>query len=101
RHTSFSRDWSSDVCSSDRAPKSAPTRVTPLNQRRPRQPGDVESAQAHADITSDPTTVVSARMAGTFNDAPPLRPHKGASEHQPRSEERRVGKEGRARRHAA
>src|SRR5690606_40187862 len=38
RHTRFSRDWSSDVCSSDLAPASAP-KATPLHDADDQEPG--------------------------------------------------------------
>src|SRR5690606_40806247 len=83
RHTRFSRDWSSDVCSSD------------LSRSRGAQPSDLEgfvpgtlsleSVHHHharaADILVDPA----------WSDAVNEYGYAG------RSEERRVGKEGRAR----
>src|SRR5690606_41781918 len=77
RHTRFSRDWSSDVCSSD------------LNTPTPRQPREA---------------VQTAERPGSSRQAPrrhhhhmPSRQEQGCYYCQPRSEERRVGKEGRAR----
>src|SRR5207253_4035285 len=92
RHTRWPRDWSSDVCSSDLdVPRKAARK------------------QAMAMIATMMGTIVLARVAGDgdFSDeilgagretalarATPTKPAAGKSA--PRSEERRVGKEGRA-----
>src|SRR5438445_13762516 len=77
RHTRYWRDWSSDVCSSDlhRGSCPPPGRGSRVGSRRPR-------STAHASSTA----------SGPWNGrrtAPSACP--------PRSEERRVGKEGRSR----
>src|SRR5690606_40833416 len=84
RHTRFSRDWSSDVCSSDLPPRRAPRRRC---GGRSREPGE---------------EVVLADPAGLAVADVPL-DAEGAGEglvgqaEEERSEERRVGKERRAR----
>src|SRR5690606_40721322 len=79
RHTRFSRDWSSDVCSSDLldAPETLePPRVFPPT----RWPASGASL----------SFVALARESGRDEGR---RGHHGARPEQPRSEERRVGKE--------
>src|SRR5690606_39371374 len=96
RHTRFSRDWSSDVCSSDLSERlstrdqepirRAPTEASqqPATESPRRSP-----ARSGAPLTS---TVVTAKVfAGG-------RPVQGAYLQAGRSEERRVGKECRTRR---
>src|SRR5690606_40087702 len=83
RHTRFSRDWSSDVCSSDlHTPRDRRTLlpITPVERRNARAviPG-------HGAVSPEPPEL-----------APPDLPV-GISPASGRSEERRVGKEGRLR----
>src|SRR5690606_39873054 len=81
RHTRFSRDWSSDVCSSD---LDARNNGTLLVAQTPAFPaGEVDVRITNSDSQS---TV----LTNAFEFVAP-----------PRSEERRVGKEGRSRRAAA
>src|SRR5690606_40008065 len=77
RHTRFSRDWSSDVCSSD------------LRSGRGSKDGASRQCAAGAPAGSD----VSSAAAGC-----PVHPTSaGPAFYCPRSEERRVGKQGRLR----
>src|SRR5690606_41165214 len=98
RHTRFSRYWSSDVCSSDL------TRTfsgTPSN-------GDIGtiSVEVTADdgnATVSDTFDLLVQVAGGINTDPAIvNPiaNQNATEDAARSEERRVGKEGRSRRTA-
>src|SRR5690606_39773338 len=77
RHTRFSRDWSSDVCSSD---------LTPIMHRATVANGIVYVGGTVADDTSlgmsEQTRSILTKIAGYLNE---------------RSEERRVGKECRSR----
>src|SRR5262249_59692314 len=81
RHTRLVSDWSSDVCSSDLTPLAARARQSPQRDRnRPRGPGAITAAADRC------------RSACTHG-----RRHGGG--HAPfarRSEERRVGEEGRS-----
>src|SRR5699024_12036358 len=93
RHTRSKRDWSSDVCSSDLSPDlSLQKRVSPQIA----QPGDlvtwtvtvvnIGSAPADGAVLDDPLpAALLADNPGGYSN---------------RSEERRVGKEGRSRRSA-
>src|SRR5690606_41196426 len=82
RHTRFSRDWSSDVCSSDLVERTpATTTVGWLPQEPDARPG--ETLRAYL-----------ARRTGV---AAASRALDEATAAMTRSEERRVGKEGRAR----
>src|SRR5690606_40343295 len=90
RHTSFSRDWSSDVCSSDlrsRAP-SAPTAPGPVT-------ATAASGAVGADGALDLDAGSSTEMAHL--DATALLEQLGLDTLTDRSEERRVGKARRAR----
>src|SRR5690606_40470072 len=82
RHTSFSRDWSSDVCSSDLLAEMVPTWAMAL-----------ESVQGLASFFSSPT------MAAVALSMPRLRSigFMPAATAFRRSEERRVGNGGRSR----
>src|SRR5690606_40812756 len=84
RHTRFSRDWSSDVCSSDLATL-APTMCTPK----------ISSVLASANIFTNPLVSSLARaLPNALNgNCPALYSTPSAL----RSEERRVGKEDRSR----
>src|SRR5690606_41149362 len=74
RHTRFLRDWSSDVCSSDLRPRAAPLPTGPVHQRHG---GDDECSPTYCtrSIYLRSSRIGPASM---------------------RSEERRVGKEGRS-----
>src|SRR5690606_39594238 len=93
RHTRFSRDWSSDVCSSDLGepvgPPPAPRPLSATVLRRPPQPpppppGEAETFE-HWDVMRGEVHAES----GDAEDATAPVPHLGGA----RSEERRVGKE--------
>src|SRR5690606_39906291 len=91
RHTRFSRDWSSDVCSSDLIPvtDAEATVMEVLWQSSPRSSEDVVAAVAPATGWAEPT--IKTLLNRLLN--------KGAiSAERERSEERRVGKECGARR---
>src|SRR5687768_12278577 len=86
RHTRCSRDWSSDVCSSDLQPREDPTRVDPAETdaaATAQRPG--EACRNAADIR---------RRARSCCGCLALAPLGGPGS---RSEERRVGKECRSR----
>src|SRR5690606_40868342 len=88
RHTRFSRDWSSDVCSSDLHPE----RVGALGWRGAElRPGRREAPAALVDVLARPGAAVAQRDRREAA-AQVL----GLREAAGRSEERRVGKEGRA-----
>src|SRR5690606_41024865 len=89
RHTRFSRDWSSDVCSSDLASRTARSPIAWTCTWKP-----CRSSSA----------TYSLSLAGSTYDRPvPPHPQYGSRvaavkfSVMPRSEERRVGKEGRCR----
>src|SRR5690606_40016512 len=85
RHTRFSRDWSSDVCSSDLARQ--PTGVRSLNIRREAQPSFHPSRNGVGSPSLKLSSSVSVGAASNRNP----------SSSPVRSEERRVGKECRGR----
>src|SRR5690606_39812693 len=91
RHTSFSRDWSSDVCSSDLVRRSQET-LLPLLLRSAviRLYGPLTSALCARRPSSGPVLLKYAAMPRTYGQCS-TRP--GI-----RSEERRVGKEYKSRR---
>src|SRR5690606_41092017 len=92
RHTRFSRDWSSDVCSSDLTGFLLPGEVVGID-------GFVNTTQLSNAIALEDTEVCVARI----EDMDRVAAHVPALQHQLRrlrSEERRVGKECRARRWA-
>src|SRR5690606_40826821 len=98
RHTRFSRDWSSDVCSSDLTPTSTASGRLPSSASA-RRPGDWHrsSKPISASEAGTMTPVVQPFFhapTGTWNYVV----HAGGDA--VRSEERRVGKEGGARRGA-
>src|SRR5690606_39544345 len=84
RHTRFSRDWSSDVCSSDLFIQSPLTTVEVV----PRNTVEFE-------VNGVP--VVATSGAGEINPLQVLVPGAYSFSHESRSEERRVGKECRTR----
>src|SRR5699024_11963513 len=87
RHTRSKRDWSSDVCSSDLGPERFAERRLHSWHRPPRYNAGAEFPR----LTRRPQTPKTAQNLGLFPSFPPgeLLPR--------RSEERRVGKECRAR----
>src|SRR5207302_7374503 len=81
RHTRFSRDWSSDVCSSDLERDHRPARAQ-VAKHAQRQGGE----RQHDDVGgTDPAQLLVGEMEVALDRL------------EDRSEERRVGKEGRAR----
>src|SRR5690606_39838358 len=89
RHTIFSRDWSSDVCSSDLpslppSPPSGRRRRDPCPASKPALP-PAEQPQYRSGEGAEPP-----RRRDTDAD----RPASPVRENRTRSEERRVGKEG-------
>src|SRR5690606_40872102 len=94
RHTSFSRDWSSDVCSSDLAPKPFSTRSAPWPASAWAMPSPIPLV--------DPVTIATLpfNMAVVLCDASERSNLEGPVlavdvMGDDRSEERRVGKGGR------
>src|SRR5262249_57185792 len=86
RHTILVSDWSSDVCSSDLAVEAAAARPQRDRGER-RRLADRHCRAAPADLTGRPLDRRLAEHLGLGADPLPG----------PRSEERRVGKEGRSR----
>src|SRR5690606_39447024 len=87
RHTRFSRDWSSDVCSSDLRLKSSPS----MRQKLPARHS--ASSSLFGPILQSGSFYCPKRRTMRF-------PSKGKGCRRPcwrRSEERRVGKEGKSR----
>src|SRR5690606_39632466 len=80
RHTRFSRDWSSDVCSSDLNARLESLHVLVANPNRIRAHGEAEEVDTRGGLAAFMGLVLIQRE------------HQG-----PRSEERRVGKECRSR----
>src|SRR5690606_40228765 len=84
RHTRFSRDWSSDVCSSDLLKERVPDKASAsIDADDADNPGSFELAGGDLSDLDDLDVVVLPPQADEF-----------------RSEERRVGKECRSRREA-
>src|SRR5690606_39403710 len=92
RHTRFSRDWSSDVCSSDLFVNFTNADGHTVIARFTRAPATA--------LTVDPDTRVDLRWPDgrTFIEQPFSNHNGGHLAFGPRSEERRVGKEWRSRR---
>src|SRR5690606_39578179 len=88
RHTSFSRDWSSDVCSSDLVGYSGADLENLLNEAA------IAAVQRHArEIAPEDVEQARDKIAlGRVRDGVEV-----SDEDRRRSEERRVGKEGRSR----
>src|SRR5690606_40844375 len=97
RHTSFSRDWSSDVCSSDLDPERLTNRALTVPDR--------ELMEAVTPVCRDEYAAFRDAVAPVCSDVhvlanPEIREPvtlRNLALTVPRSEERRVGKEGRAR----
>src|SRR5690606_40111230 len=95
RHTRFSRDWSSDVCSSDLTSFKMGRVRFPLKAARrnaPKAPTPPASVGVATPIKIDPSTSTIKKTGGRK-----LRKIRDVSAAALRSEERRVGKEGRER----
>src|SRR5690606_41209980 len=97
RHTRFSRDWSSDVCSSDlicirrlRHPEGAS--VESLVEEAQTGPVEEEDLQGRPPLPEEEEERAAPRIA-----TEPIRDEPGETIEAPRSEERRVGKGGRSR----
>src|SRR5690606_40298565 len=90
RHTSFSRDWSSDVCSSDLPPEPATTTLAKTSDPLVARVAP-SLVMVHFDMPYSVSGITDRHYYGTglIVDA-----QRGLVA---RSEERRVGKEGRAR----
>src|SRR5690606_39397714 len=93
RHTRFSRDWSSDVCSSDLTPTDYPISDSIKNRWSPR-------IFANTPITEQQVKILleAGRWAPSASNIQPWRVIWGLKGTEMRSEERRVGKECRSRR---
>src|SRR5207302_4543649 len=95
RHTRFSRDWSSDVCSSDLADQSAD--VSALGDARDREGEDeVDDDDPERAAAEDVVALPLEHEAGAED---PENRSGRADGRDERSEERRVGKGGGARGH--
>src|SRR5207302_7331971 len=88
RHTRFSRDWSSDVCSSDLGLMAAPRCSMSAGTR------ELISSVVHEDQTFGEITNIATSLRSKLQQ--PLRFHTRFRKR--RSEERRVGKECRTKR---
>src|SRR5690606_40979655 len=84
RHTRFSRDWSSDVCSSD------------LTIRQLLQKQDANLVTRESAIFAWIPTLTSVSRQSIFSGKPPLYFPSSINSTNSRSEERRVGKESRS-----
>src|SRR5690606_40656797 len=95
RHTRFSRDWSSDVCSSDLAVRVGRAALAPATDVPPAD-GTLERDAHHLDARVD---LVEQRIVHADESEEGLagRGQDRDVEAAVRSEERRVGKEGRTR----
>src|SRR5690606_40067036 len=89
RHTRFSRDWSSDVCSSDLAHACGVTEPRQLRRSHVHVVAASGLSVPLSELHPEPITLID-------DQARPEEPERQISANQ-RSEERRVGKEGRSR----
>src|SRR5690606_40112643 len=96
RHTRFSRDWSSDVCSSDLSDQSTPCVAPQSTPEVVAMQADSPQATAMARSTRMPTDQLAVWLSLTARMMIPKRELKNRIDSR-RSEERRVGKECRAR----
>src|SRR5207302_7388798 len=97
RHTRFSRDWSSDVCSSDLGRPSTPDQKE--IQRRgetPRRSASKSTGLTRLTQFPESQYRVACPFAALYSGGV-VRYHRSPRSQGFRSEERRVGKEGRAR----
>src|SRR5690606_40316869 len=85
RHTRFSRDWSSDVCSSDLVSKKRVMAAAAASARA--------SSAGSCTRTSVPKDVNRSVRNSSSGEAPHAHSRKTAAQAASRSEERRVGKE--------
>src|SRR5690606_41028114 len=86
RHTRFSRDWSSDVCSSDLGLVTYQSNLIHICERR----RGYEEALRQRNLSLDPSQIAEIRFGNIEHDIP-ARINKLLNDK--RSEERRVGKE--------
>src|SRR5207249_6316414 len=95
RHTRSKRDWSSDVCSSDLKNRpGAAARVAAIAGRCTCAAKPTRSISRASFLWRREFNSAQARVAGRRND-PCCHPEWSEAESEDRSEERRVGKEGR------
>src|SRR5687768_18073300 len=94
RHTRCSRDWSSDVCSSDLR---ATSRKFKRARRVPRRENGFAPHRNFPSRAEGPTPATSIRTAAPQKSPEPATKEKAAACLGTRSEERRVGKECRSR----
>src|SRR5690606_14575142 len=64
RHTRFSRDWSSDVCSSDLDATDAPTGLTPVDGSR----GEIRYLNNEFGVAKNPETIASQTLEPMYQD---------------------------------
>src|SRR5690606_39668199 len=92
RHTRFSRDWSSDVCSSDLKQLQCPQFIPRTTQRH----GLGQAVNPHHfKLADNSQTVMRHRRTNSWNHG--IEPFEFIAHVPDRSEERRVGKEGMSR----
>src|SRR5690606_40999356 len=93
RHTRFSRDWSSDVCSSDLSPESSPAH--PARQTTPERWEYPVAPRVFLPVRPQRAAryAHSATTAGHWSGSPPNPLTWRVRKTGERSEERRVGKE--------
>src|SRR5207253_6433143 len=96
RHTRWPRDWSSDVCSSD-LPWPYPNKGREIRYQFAGGPGGMAMPTHSSPVTA--VTVFLTAVLRSATDAAPADPHSELPTiwDADRSEERRVGKEGRVR----
>src|SRR5690606_40264813 len=99
RHTRFSRDWSSDVCSSDlvtRIPVASPHDSGVANPPSFAVLGDTHPGDVRGGVRSREPSAQRSLMPVDYTKAPPMYSHMEPA----RSEERRVGSDYRSPRSA-